>query len=179
MQPELTVQIIAGAELPRATYEAVLQLCTAAYEEDFTPYLIYAAPTHVLGYCGAELVSHAMWVPRWLQVGAAPPLRTAYVEAVATAPAHGRRGYATAIMRHLAAAIADSADFELAALSPADTTLYARLGWERWQGPLAIRTAAGLLPTPDEEVMILRLPRTAPLDLAAPLSAEWRSGELW
>jgi hypothetical protein len=29
------------------------------------------------------------------------------------------------------------------------------------------------------KVMILRLPCTPPLDLDAPLSAEWREGELW
>jgi hypothetical protein len=34
---------------------------------------------------------------------------------------------------------------------------------------LFIRTDVGLMPTPDEEVMILRLPRTPPLDLAVPL----------
>jgi hypothetical protein len=35
-------------------------------------------------------------------------------------------------------------------------------------------------PTPDETVMILRLRATpADLDLHAPLSAEWRRGELW
>jgi hypothetical protein len=27
--------------------------------------------------------------------------------------------------------------------------------------------------------MILRLPRTPPLDETAPLSAEWRPGEVW
>jgi hypothetical protein len=36
------------------------------------------------------------------------------------------------------------------------------------------------LPTPDEQVMVLRLPRTpAGLSLDAPLSAEWREGEFW
>lgn len=176
MDQDLSIQIIDGADLPVATRAAILRLCTAAYGEDFAPYLIYPAPVHVLGYRGAALVSHAMWVPRWLQVGAAPPLRTAYVEAVATEPAHQGCGYASALMRRLAAAIGD---FALGALSPSDESFYARLGWERWRGPLAIRTADGGLATPDEEVMILRLPATPPLDLAAPLSAEWRDGELW
>jgi aminoglycoside 2'-N-acetyltransferase I len=37
-----------------------------------------------------------------------------------------------------------------------------------------------MLPTPaEEQVMILRLPKTPPLDPNAPLSAEWREGELW
>jgi hypothetical protein len=45
----------------------------------------------------------------------------------------------------------------------------------------AIRRAAGIEPTPpDEQVMILRLPRTPPaLVTTALLTAEWREGELW
>lgn len=176
MSSDLTIRIIDGAELAPATRADILRLCTAAYGLDFAPYLIYPAPVHVLGYLGETLVSHAMWVTRWLQPGAASPLRTAYVEAVATDPAHQGRGYASAVMRRLAAAVGD---FELGALSPSDAAYYARLGWELWRGPLAIRTAAGEQETPDEEVMILRLPATPPLDLAGRLSAEWRAGELW
>ena len=71
------------------------------------------------------------------------------------------------------------ADYELAALSPATEGLYARLGWRFWRGPLSIRTETGLIPTPDEQVMFLRLPKTPPLDDTLPLSAEWRPGEVW
>ena len=67
----------------------------------------------------------------------------------------------------------------LFASSPSFAVTYARLGWEFWRGPLFIRRADRLIPTPDEDVMILRLPKTPPLDLEAPLSAEWREGELW
>jgi hypothetical protein len=57
---------------------------------------------------------------------------------------------------------------------------YVRLGWERWRGPLFIRTNVGLDPTPEESVMILRLAGTpTDLDLNEPLCAEWRAGELW
>jgi len=70
-------------------------------------------------------------------------------------------------------------DFQLGALCPATPDLYARLGWVFWRGVLSIRESRGLLPTPDEKVMILRLPKTPPLDLDAALAAEWRPGELW
>ena len=74
----------------------------------------------------------------------------------------------------------------------ADTGMYGYLGWEYWQGQLFIRakvaeeatgagaSTAALIATPEERVMILRLPATPPLDLTQPLSAEWRAGgELW
>ncbi|GAF68279.1 unnamed protein product, partial [marine sediment metagenome] len=36
------------------------------------------------------------------------------------------------------------------------------------------------IPTPGEEVMIHRLPHTPPsLDLHAPLSTDWRPGDVW
>ena len=71
-------------------------------------------------------------------------------------------------------------DFDMGALSPFSVAYYERLGWELWRGPLSIRTDEGSIRTPrDGDVMILRLPRTPELDLNAPLSAEWRNGELW
>ena len=103
-------------------------------------------------------------------------MKAAYVELVATHPSHRGRGYATAIMERIAVEIADQ---ELGGLSPATHRLYERLGWRFWRGPLFGRTAGGLLPTPDERVMLLQLPRTPPLDWEAPLSIEWRSGEVW
>ena len=56
---------------------------------------------------------------------------------------------------------------------------YARLGWVMWQGKLFIRTDEGLLPTPDDQIMIKTLPKSPALDLNGSLSAEWREGELW
>jgi hypothetical protein len=117
-----------------------------------------------------------MWVARWLQPGNQPPLRTAYVEMVATEPEFQRRGFATAVMRRLTGAIKD---FELGGLSPAEPMLYEKLGWVFWRGPLFIRTRDGLLSTSEGSLMILRLPKTPSLDLTLPMSAEWREGELW
>ena len=81
-------------------------------------------------------------------------------------------------MQHLIDAVAD---FDLAALSASDQgqSLYARLGWQTWSGALFIRTDTGTIATPDDAVMIFRLPATPRLDTASPLSAEWREGELW
>jgi aminoglycoside 2'-N-acetyltransferase I len=125
---------------------------------------------------GAQLISHALWITRRLQINAGPILRTAYVEAVATDEKFRGRGFATAIMQRLAEEIQD---YEIGGLSPADTTLYARLGWEFWQGPLFTRAKDGLVPNPGEAVMILRLPNTPDIDLYAPLSIEWQKGEVW
>jgi aminoglycoside 2'-N-acetyltransferase I len=176
MPNTLNFQVISGAQLSIQRH-AILDLCAAAYQEDLSEIITtFPSPTHVLAYVSDQLVSHAAWVTRWLEPQDFGILRTAYIEAVATAPAHQGRGYASAVMRHLATLIED---YDLAALSPSDPAFYERFGWELWSGPLAIRTETGLLDTPDEEVMILRLPATPPLDLSAPITAEWRIGELW
>ena len=93
-------------------------------------------------------------------------------------PCYERRGFASAVMRTLVSRVAT---FQLAALCPSDRgqALYSRLGWERWIGPLSIRQDAGVIETPEESVMIYRLPLSPPLDLTVPMSAEWRPGELW
>jgi GNAT superfamily N-acetyltransferase len=117
-----------------------------------------------------------MWITRWLQPHGHAPIKTAYVELVATHPKRRKCGYATAIMERVAQEIAGE---HLGALSPATPTLYERLGWRLWRGPLFARTEDGLLPTPDDQVMVLQLARTPPLDLNTAMSVEWRPGEVW
>ena len=141
---------------------------------------------HVLARIDNRLVGHAMAVTRWLRAGDGPLLRTAYVELVATAQGFRNRGIGARVMRKVAE-VAVNESYELAALCPADTDLYLYLGWERWQGQLYIRVSQErskedrtLIATPEERIMILKLPRTPFLDLTLPLSAEWRHvGELW
>ena len=133
--------------------------------------------THILVRVEGVLASHACWVARWLQPGGLRALRTAYVEAVATDPSRQGEGLGSLAMRRLVGQIGG---YELGALSPARVSFYERLGWEMWRGPTAIRTQGGLLPTPEEEVMVLRTPRTpAAIDASTLITAEWRKGELW
>jgi aminoglycoside 2'-N-acetyltransferase I len=177
MSDKLSLTLSASRDLSRADRAAVIDLCSRAFEMDFAPlFNTFNEPTHVLAKLDGVLVSHALWVSRWLQASNGPLLRTAFVEAVATDPAYQGRGYATQVMRTVQAAVAD---YDLAGLSTGSPAFYARLGWQSWRGPLFVRTEVGPLATPAESVMILPLPRTPPLDLDGPLSAEWRVGELW
>jgi aminoglycoside 2'-N-acetyltransferase I len=178
MDEVLRLTTLPGSALTAAERSAILDLVNHAYEEDLTAlFHTFAGATHVLGTVDETLVSHALWVTRWLQVDDGPLLHTAYVELVATDAVWRRRGFATAVMERVAEEIQD---YDIGALSPFSVSYYAGLGWERWQGPLFIRQDGRRLPTPDDEdVMILRLPKTPPLDLHASLSVEWREGEVW
>lgn len=177
MAHKITLEVTRAEELSTAHRAEIISLCTIAYEENFDQlFETLPSSTHVLARLGGQLVSHAEWVTRWLQPEGQELLQTAYVEAVATAPQYQGRGFATSVMKEVAAQISS---YDLGALSPFDVAYYERLGWELWRGPLAIRTESGLLLTPDEEVMILRLADTPNLNLNSQLTAEWRNGELW
>lgn len=173
----LRLTTVPAEQLTPSARDEIVRLCAAAFAEDLSNlFELLPGSTHVLARNGAELVGHACWVLRWLQPEGLPPLRTAYVEAVATAPSRQGRGIGRAVMVRVAEEIIG---YDLGALSPAVEVFYERLGWRMWRGPTAIRMEDALVPTPGEEVMILRTPLTPQLDFDAQITAEWRPGELW
>ena len=173
----LTIERVDTGNLPPRILDEVRALCDEAYGVDLAQYFGDIGPgIHPLGWSGSTLVSHLMWVERVLHPEGGNPLRSAYVELVATRISEQGRGFATELMKRLAHEIGS---YDAGALSPADTSLYQRLGWQRWPGPLFVRTARGVEATPDEEVMVLCPPGSAALDLAAPLSVDWPPVEVW
>jgi aminoglycoside 2'-N-acetyltransferase I len=125
-----------------------------------------------------EIVTHASVVERRLHV-ADRPYRTGYVEAVATAPAAQGVGYGSLVMTEATAWIRER--FELGCLGTGRHRFYERLGWLTWRGPSSVRTPAGLRRTADDDGYLMVLPtRSSPsLDLTAPISCEWRPGDVW
>ena len=175
------IEIVTRQALTPARYREVVELCERAYAEDNDiADLIreFEDATHIL-LVGAHdrLVSHALWIERWLIHGTGR-VRSAYVELVATDPEHQRHGHASTVMRALGSAIAS---FDIGALSPSDPAFYARFGWELWRGPLFEQRQNGVsVPSPaEEDVMVLQQLGRPQLDLDGPLTAPWRPGEIW
>jgi aminoglycoside 2'-N-acetyltransferase I len=127
---------------------------------------------------GAVIVAHASVVERELHVDRRP-LLTGYVEAVAVAPDRQGHGLGSALMAAVDAHV--RAAFELGALSAGRPSLYERLGWQAWEGPTAVRSPLGTRPTPDDDgsILVLATPSSPRLDRAAPISCEWRPGDVW
>ncbi|HEX6262231.1 MAG TPA: aminoglycoside 2'-N-acetyltransferase, partial [Actinomycetota bacterium] len=73
-----------------------------------------------------------------------------------------------------------AARYQLGALG-GDPAFYVPLGWRVWEGPTFVRTEEGLVRTPEEDgsVLVRPTPSTPALDLTAPISCEWRRGEVW
>jgi aminoglycoside 2'-N-acetyltransferase I len=133
----------------------------------------------ILGIDGA-IVGHASVVERELHV-AGRPIRTGYVEAVAIEPGRQGLGLGSTLMERVNTHVREH--FELGALGTGRHSFYARLGWQTWRGPSSVRTATGELRTPDEDgyILVLETPSTPiqPLDLDAPISCDWRPGDVW
>jgi aminoglycoside 2'-N-acetyltransferase I len=111
----------------------------------------------VLAEAGA-VVAHAAVVDRTLEWDGRP-LRTGYVEAVATLPGRQRQGLGSAVMRAVAGFLDER--YELGALDTATPEFYERLGWVRWPGRTGVRRPEGIQLTPEEDgKVLLRLPGT-------------------
>ena len=134
--------------------------------------------SHFLLELDGEIVAHASVVERELHVDGRP-LRTGYVEAVATAVAHQGRGLGSQLMAEVDGYIRER--FELGALGTGRHSFYERLGWLAWQGPSSVRTPEGPRRTPDDDgyILVLPTPASPELDLAAPISCDWRPGDVW
>ncbi len=130
--------------------------------------------THAHAYDGDALVGHGAVVPRTLwQNGRA--YRTGYVEGVAVAASHRRRGVGRALMGALQQVIEDT--YELGALAATDdgAALYAALGWTPVTGFLGLRHANGRVEATPEEIVFVR----GAVDPAQELLCEPRPGDVW
>ena len=174
---------IPSSALADGEIEAIRTILFAAFGDDPEEAFTEADWDHALGgmhvvaEIGGRIVAHASVVPRELHV-AGRMLATGYVEAVAVRPDEQGRGHGTAVMRDVAEIVAT---YELGALGTGEHGFYERLGWRTWRGPSSVRTPSGERATPEDDgyLMVLATPTSPPLDLDAPISCEWRPGDVW
>jgi aminoglycoside 2'-N-acetyltransferase I len=133
---------------------------------------------HALAWEGGELVGHGSVVQRRLLHGGRA-LRAGYVEGVGVRADRRRRGHGAALMAALERVLRGA--YELGALSATDEAVafYAARGWQRWLGPTAALTPAGVVRTEDDDGGVFVLPLSVPLDLEGELMCDWRDGDVW
>ena len=177
------VRRVATDDLTAAESAALRALLWAAFppgEEGFTEddWEHALGGMHFLLEDMGEIAAHASVVERDLHI-AGRPVRTGYVEAVATAPTSQGRGLGTVVIRDVNAYIRDA--FEMGALGTGLHGFYERLGWETWRGPTSVRADRGERRTPDDDgyILVLRTPTSPQLDLGAPITCDWRPGDVW
>ncbi len=181
MTPDLELSVVPTRELDQTTKDEIVNLCNLAFDEDGYDILFdlvaYAVnPTHVLARANGVLVSHAIWATRqiWLEDGT--PLKTAYLDAVATHPEWQRRGIGSAVIRRL---VEEVRDYDIGCLSTSRVNFYRNVGWELWTGPKVVKTETGLEDTPNYTVMILRTEHTPRLDKDSRLTIKSRQSDPW
>lgn len=180
---EPAIRRVRTSDLTEADVAALRGLLWAAFppgEEGFTEHDWDHATggIHVVLEVDDHIVAHAAVVTREIHL-ADRPVRTGYVEAVATAPDRQHLGLGTLVMVEVGSIILS--DYELGALGTGVHAFYERLGWIRWRGPSSVRTKAGTIRTPDDDgyIMVLPTPTSPALDPIAPISCAWRSGDVW
>jgi aminoglycoside 2'-N-acetyltransferase I len=181
----LTLRLVASDELTAAEVARLRELMRDAFAADehggFTDddWQHALGGTHFLLESDGQIACHAAVVTRELHVGGVP-LATAYVEAVATDPSLQGRGLGTQVMREVGEFI-DAGSWQLAALGTGSQGFYERLGWRIWRGPSFVRATDGNQPTPDEDgyIMVRLTPRSPGVSWDAPISCEWRPGDVW
>jgi aminoglycoside 2'-N-acetyltransferase I len=175
-----TVRRLTTAEASNDLLAEIRRLLDEAFEGDFSneDWEHALGGWHVVVEVGDAVVSHAAVVPRTLEV-AGRPVRTGYVEGVATAAKRRREGLGSLAMAEITELV--RREFELGALSTGVYRLFERLGWERWQGPTFVRHGSALIRTEEEDdgVMVLRFGSTKDVELTAALTCESRPGDDW
>jgi aminoglycoside 2'-N-acetyltransferase I len=181
--PELAIRRVATGHLTEAESAEIRALLRDAFAGDgegFTDedWEHAQGGAHFLVEEAGSVIAHAAVVERELHVDGRP-FRSGYVEAVATQRDRQRQGHGTRLME----AVHDHirATYQLGALSAASPAFYARLGWEPWLGPTAVRTPSGDMRTPDDDdgIMVLTTPSSPAIDRRSVLSCPWRSGDVW
>jgi aminoglycoside 2'-N-acetyltransferase I len=178
----MTVRLVPTEELIEAEVAALRELVWNAFADDPEPFTDEdwghaVGGLHFILEEDGTVAAHASVVERELHTSG-HRLATGYVEAMATRRDLQGRGHGSTMMREVGEYI--DRTFQLGALG-GDPAFYERLGWVVWKGPTFVRTESGLIRTPEEDGFVLvRLTPTSPeLDLSAPISCEWRSGDVW
>jgi aminoglycoside 2'-N-acetyltransferase I len=167
------------ADLDAATRATIRVLLDAAFDGVFSDqdWDHALGGMHATAWSAGELVGHASVVQRrMLHEGRA--LRAGYVEAVAVRADHRRRGVGHAVMAALEQVILGAYDLGALSSSAMAVPFYTSRGWQRWRGPSSTLTPAGLVRTEDDDDGIYVFP-VAPLVLTAPLTCDWRDGDVW
>ena len=181
--PDARVIRVWSADLTAERARELRSLCEHAWaakggdfdEEDWRSCL---GGTHVLVEDRGAVVSHASVIERRFELDGTP-LRTGFVEAVATLPGRQGAGHASEVMRTVNALV--DGGFELGALNTEIPGFYERLGWVLWPGRTGVREPAGVRLTPEEDGNVLVRPPAGTLEAGRDslLVCDWRPGDPW
>jgi predicted N-acetyltransferase YhbS len=169
-----------GEAISPADRTAVIDLCGAAFEDDFGRlFERRAGAGHLLAFLGDEVIGHLCWTYRTFTCGGGETFRVRWIEAVAVRLDWQGFGLGTRLMEQVAAL---PSTVSRMALMATRESFYTRLGWIQWEGevvfegweetgeqtdePLMVWAAEGIPDAVlDEDVHIDRRTRVDPVEL--------------
>ena len=168
------------ADLDAAALAAARTLLDAVFGDDMSDddWDHALGGVHALVWEHDELIGHAAVVQRRL-LHAGRALRAGYVECVAVRVDRRGRGHAAALMAALERVIRGAYDLGALSATDAGARLYTARGWKRWRGPTSVLGPAGIARTEEDDGSVYVLPAAAALDPTAPLTCDWRDGDVW
>lgn len=176
----MRVEAFDTGEATAALLDELHGMCVRAFEGDFDPedWDHALGGRHFVAYRDEQPVAHAAVVPRILEADGRP-LRTGYVEGVATEPELQGQGFGALVMAEATWWIPEN--FEFGALGTGAYAFYERLGWERWRGTTYVRDGGAVRRTPEDDdgMMVFRFGPSIDVDLGGTLLCEARSGDVW
>lgn len=156
MDERLEVEVRASSDLTPQEREATGLLSGSDVDDHrFAGFEWAPAQWYVLGKLGGSVVSALKLVVRDITVGARR-VRVGGIGDVATRSDMRRRGYAAAVMRRAAAYLCNETDVEFGLLfcAPELVHYYARLGWQRLDGPTTVVVPWGKAAFPGETMVL-------------------------
>lgn len=176
----ISLQTLPTADLDPATRDELRALVFDAFRTRFeeSHWEHALGGVHVLARIEGALVGHASVVGRRLLHGGRA-LRCGFVESVATAPAARGQGVAWTVMAEIERLVLGGHEVGALGASDAGRNLYVARGWVPWRGTLHALSPDGIRDTPEEVGTVHVLPGSAPLDVDASLTCDYREGDLW
>lgn len=173
------IRLAHTGELDIATLTSIRQLLDTVFAGSFSDadWENSLGGVHAMAYDGETLVGHAALVQRRFLLDG-QVLRTGYVEAVGVREDRRRRGIAGTLMTPLEKLLGG---YDLGALSSARmaVSLYTGRGWVAWEGPTYVLSPSGILRTADDDGSVYVFSGELKLDMTAPLTCDWRDGDVW
>ena len=174
------VELISTEALGATRAQALRAWLVDTFEGNFTDEdRVHAiGGVHALVQDRGNIVSHGALVTRSIRCDGYS-LSVGYLEALATRPDQRRHGYASGVLRKLGEIVAR--DYDIGVLSTSLKAVYAPLGWESLHGPSYVQTPHRRVRAADEDrgLLVLRTPRTPPVNIGGEIVADWRTGDVW
>ncbi len=131
----------------------------------------------VLGYLDEELIAHGAIVPRRFVVDGQNVL-VGYVEGVAVAPSHRRKGYGSLVLAEVTALT--RASYTLSMLSAGDKHFYRKQGWLDFSGASFVLTGGKKLRSEEEDNGLMYvLGLVSQFTSVTTVVCEARTGDSW